>query len=108
MKRFFASVVSISMLLGVCATPTDKRQSRLELIQQREELICGVSGKIPGFSFLKSDGSYQGIDVDICKAFAAAFIGDSSKVQYRPLTAAERFTAVRTGEVDLLSRNTTF
>ena len=108
MKRLFVSIVSISMLLGGCATQDEKDQSRLELIQQRNELICGVSGKIPGFSFLKSDGSYQGIDIDICKAFAAAFLGDASKVQYRPLTAAERFTAIRTGEIDLLSRNTTF
>tara|TARA_Y100001968_G_C19428792_1_gene755855 strand:+ start:1350 stop:2402 length:1053 start_codon:yes stop_codon:yes gene_type:complete len=110
MKRFFVSVISISMLcpLGGCASPNESNQSRLELIKQRKELICGVSGKIPGFSFLESDGSYQGMDVDICKAFAAAFLGDSNSVQYRPLTAAERFTAVRTGEVDLLSRNTTF
>ena len=108
MKRFIASFASLSMLLVGCATQNDKSQSRLELIQQREELICGVSGKIPGFSFLKSDGTYQGIDVDICKAFAAAFVGNANKVQFRPLTAAERFTAVRTGEVDLLSRNTTF
>ena len=108
MRRFFAGIVGLSMLLAGCSTSTEKNQSRLDLIKQRDELICGVSGKIPGFSFLQSDGNYQGIDVDICKAFAAAFIGNSNKVQYRPLTAAERFTAVRTGEIDLLSRNTTF
>tara|TARA_Y100001968_G_scaffold217938_1_gene200545 strand:- start:24877 stop:25893 length:1017 start_codon:yes stop_codon:yes gene_type:complete len=98
----------MSMLLAGCATTNQRYQSKLELIKERDELICGVSGKIPGFSFLKGDGSYQGIDVDVCKAFAAAFIGDSEKVQYRTLTAAERFTAIRTGEIDLLSRNTTF
>ncbi len=97
----------MSMLLSGCATTNQKDQSRLGLIQQRNELICGISGKIPGFSFLESNGNYQGIDVDICKAFAAAFTGDSDNVQFRPLTAAERFTAVRTGEIDLLSRNTT-
>ena len=107
MRRFFAGIVSISMLLVGCATHNEKDQSRLGLIKQRNELICGISGKIPGFSFLESDGTYKGIDVDICKAFAAAFLGDSNKVQYRPLTAAERFTAVSTGEIDLLSRNTT-
>ncbi len=95
------------MLLAGCATTGEKQFSRLDLIKQRNSLICGVSGKIPGFSFLNSDGTYQGIDVDICKAFAAAFLGDPDKVQYRPLTAAERFTAIRTGEIDLLSRNTT-
>ena len=108
MRRFFAGIAGLSMLLAGCAQTNETNQSRLELIKQRGELICGVSGKIPGFSFLKSDGAYQGIDVDICKAFAAAFVRDPQKVQYRPLTAAERFTAVRTGEIDLLSRNTTF
>ncbi len=98
----------MSMLLAGCAKTNVNDQSRLGLIKQRNELICGISGKIPGFSFLESNGNYQGIDVDICKAFAAAFIGNSNNVQYRPLTAAERFTAVRTGEIDLLSRNTTF
>ena len=108
MRRLFVGLVGMSLLLGGCATKNDQEQSRLDLIKQRNELICGVSGKIPGFSFLNTDGTYQGIDIDICKAFAAAFIGSSEKVQYRPLTAAERFTAVRTGEIDLLSRNTTF
>tara|TARA_Y100001968_G_scaffold144879_1_gene132309 strand:- start:677 stop:1723 length:1047 start_codon:yes stop_codon:yes gene_type:complete len=108
MKRFFAGIVSFSMILGGCASTNQTDQSRLELIKQRDVLKCGVSGKIPGFSFLETDGNYEGIDIDICKAFAAAFIGNSQKVQYRPLTSAERFTAIRTGEVDLLSRNTTF
>lgn len=96
------------MFLTSCATPSQENNSRLALIQKRKELKCGVSGKIPGFSFLESDGSYQGLDIDICKAFAAAIIGDSEKIQYRPLTATERFTAIKTGEIDLLSRNTTF
>ncbi len=107
MRRFLVGMASMSLLLGGCATTSEVNQSRLDLIKERNELVCGVSGKIPGFSFLESDGRYQGIDVDICKAFAAAFVGNPDKVQYRPLTAAERFTAVRTGEVDLLSRNTT-
>ncbi len=111
MRRLFLGIVGIvglTMVLTGCATPTQENISRLDLIKKRNELICGVSGKIPGFSFLKSDGNYQGLDVDICKAFAAAIIGDSKKIQYRPLTAAERFTAIKTGEIDLLSRNTTF
>ncbi len=107
MRRSLLAMAGISFLLGGCATANVKSQSRLEVIKERKELICGVSGKIPGFSFLESDGTYQGIDVDICKAFASAFVRDSNKVQYRPLTAAERFTAIRTGEIDLLSRNTT-
>ena len=108
MRRLFSGIVGLTMLLTGCATPSLENKSRLDLIKQRNELICGVSGKIPGFSFLERDGSYQGLDVDICKAFAAAIIGDPEKIQYRPLTAAERFTAIKTGEIDLLSRNTTF
>jgi len=108
MRKLFSGIVGLTMLLASCANPSQEKSSRLDLIKQRNELICGVSGKIPGFSFLESDGSYQGLDVDICKAFAAAIIGNSEKIQYRPLTAAERFTAIKTGEIDLLSRNTTF
>ena len=108
MRRLFRGIAGITILLAGCATLNQENQSRLDLIQKRNELICGVSGKIPGFSFLESDGSYKGLDVDICKAFATAIIGDSTKIQYRPLTAAERFIAIKTGEIDLLSRNTTF
>ncbi len=108
MRRIIFGMLGLSMLLASCANTSQNNTSRLDLIKNRDELICGVSGKIPGFSFLGSKGSYQGLDVDICKAFAAAFLGDAKKVQYRPLTAAERFTAIKTGEIDLLSRNTTF
>ena len=108
LKRIFPSFITIAMLCSGCATLNSKNTSRLDLIKKRGELNCGVSGKIPGFSFLKSNGTYEGLDVDICKAIASAILGDSSKVQYRPLTAPERFTALRTGEIDVLSRNTTF
>ncbi|BEV36485.1 amino acid ABC transporter substrate-binding protein [Synechococcus sp. M16CYN] len=107
-SRILIGVLASSVgLLSGCATLGDGSGSRLELVQQRGKLLCGISGKIPGFSFLSPDGRYSGLDVDICKAIAAAFVGDSTKVQYRPLTAPERFTALRSGEIDLLSRNTT-
>jgi len=108
MRRLVSGIVGLTMLLGGCAIPGQVNNSRIDLIRKRNELICGVSGKIPGFSFLESNGRYKGLDVDICKAFAAAIIGNAEKIQYRPLTAAERFTAIKTGEIDLLSRNTTF
>lgn len=101
-------LVSLVFILNGCATLGEGGASRLDLIKRRTELRCGVSGKIPGFSFLQRDGSFAGLDVDICRAFAAAFTGSPDQVQYRSLTAPERFTALRTGEVDLLSRNTTF
>ena len=107
MRRFVSGIVGLTMLLAGCAIPNQEKDSRLETIKKRNELICGVSGKLAGFSYLTSDGNYEGLDVDVCKAFAAAIIGDPEKIQYRPLTANERFTAVKTGEIDLLSRNTT-
>ena len=105
--RLIGAVGGLIGLLSGCATLGNGTDSRLNLVQTRGELLCGVSGKIPGFSFLSPDGRYAGLDVDVCKAMAAAFVGDSTKVQYRPLTAPERFTALRSGEIDLLSRNTT-
>ena len=107
-RRSVISLLSAVLALAGCATLGEGGASRLDQIRNRGELRCGVSGKIPGFSFLQRDGRYAGLDVDLCKAFAAAFVGDGDKVQYRPLTAPERFTALRTGEIDLLSRNTTF
>ncbi len=108
MRKLLSGIAFFSLLITGCSNSYQKDTSRLDLIKERGELICGVSGKIPGFSFLGIDGEYKGLDVDICKSFAAGILGDSKKIQYRPLTAAERFTAIKTGEIDILSRNTTF
>jgi len=105
--RRLTGLLASLCLLTSCATLGEGGASRLDLIRQRGSLRCGVSGKIPGFSFLKGDGSYSGMDVDLCRAFAAALVPETGLVEYRPLTAPERFTALRTGEIDLLSRNTT-
>jgi general L-amino acid transport system substrate-binding protein len=82
--------------------------SRLDTVKSRGKLICGVEGTIPGFSFVDAGGNYSGLDVDVCKAVAAAVLGDATKVEYRNLDSTERFTALRGGEVDMLSRNTTW
>ena len=108
MRKLLSGIAFLSLLITGCSNSYQKDTSRLDLIKKRGELICGVSGKIPGFSFLGINGEYKGLDVDICKSFAAGILGDSNKIQYRPLTAAERFTAIKTGEIDILSRNTTF
>ena len=108
MRKLLSGIAFLSLLITGCSNSYQKDSSRLDLIKERGELICGVSGKIPGFSFLGINGEYKGLDVDICKSFAAGILGDSNKIQYRPLTAAERFTAIKTGEIDILSRNTTF
>ncbi|MEM0980397.1 MAG: amino acid ABC transporter substrate-binding protein [Cyanobacteria bacterium P01_H01_bin.58] len=82
--------------------------SRLDAVLARGQLICGVDGGIPGFSFVDESGTYSGLDVDICKAVAAALFDDPEAVEYRRLDSTERFTALSGGEVDMLSRNTTW
>ncbi|MCC0176161.1 amino acid ABC transporter substrate-binding protein [Waterburya agarophytonicola K14] len=82
--------------------------SRLATVTKRGKLICGVNGQLPGFSSVDSNGQYSGLDVDLCKAIAAALFDDPTKVEYRNLNAEERFSAVTSGKVDLLSRNTTW
>ncbi|MEB3211733.1 MAG: amino acid ABC transporter substrate-binding protein [Leptolyngbyaceae bacterium] len=82
--------------------------SRLQAVLDRGELICGVEGNIPGFSFVDESGTYSGLDVDFCKAVAAALFDDPEAVAYRNLDSTERFTALSGGEVDMLSRNTTW
>jgi len=86
---------------GAAAGPT------LDKVKQNG-LVCGVSTGVAGFSIADSQGKYTGLDVDVCKAVAAAVSGDANKVRFVPLTAQQRFTAIQSGEVDLLSRNTTW
>jgi general L-amino acid transport system substrate-binding protein len=80
----------------------------LKAVQDRGTLICGVNGQLPGFSFLDPDGNYSGFDADFCRALALAIFGDATKVEFRAVTAAERFTALQTSEIDVLIRNTTW
>ncbi len=80
----------------------------LDAVKNKGFVQCGVSDGLPGFSFTDSKGEYKGIDVDVCRAVAAALFGDASKVRFTPLTAKERFTALQSGEIDVLSRNTTW
>lgn len=82
--------------------------STLDVVQARGELICGVSGTAVGFSETQPDGSATGFDADYCRAVAAAVLGDATAVQFRALTAAERFEALKNGEIDVLIRNTTW
>jgi general L-amino acid transport system substrate-binding protein len=80
----------------------------LDAVRQKGFVQCGVNTGVAGFSAPDSKGVYTGIDVDLCRAVAAAVFGDSTKVRYTPLTAQQRFTALQSGEVDLLARNTTW
>jgi general L-amino acid transport system substrate-binding protein len=80
----------------------------LKAVQARGKLICGVNSQVPGFGFLDPQGNFSGLDVDFCRVLAAAIFGDITKVEFRPVTAQERFTALQTGEIDVLIRNTTW
>ena len=100
------------------AAPVTEAETEVELVQaegdlldaviDRGELKCGVSGSAVAFSETQPDGSQTGFDADYCRAVAAAIFGDADAVEFVPLTAAERFTAVQTGAVDVLMRNTTW
>jgi len=104
MQRFSiiigAAIVSLMANVAVAGTLDDVRSKGF--------IQCGVSQGVPGFSNPDEQGSWSGIDVDVCRAVAAAIWGDASKVKYTPLTAKERFTALQSSEIDVLSRNTTW
>ena len=99
----------LALVLSGCASEGGSGVSSVHMaaIRSRDSLICGSNGQLPGFSVIRPDGGYGGLDVDICRAVAAAVLGDASKLQLRPLTTTDRFAALASGEVDLLSRNTT-
>ncbi|WP_240775999.1 amino acid ABC transporter substrate-binding protein [Nitrincola schmidtii] len=82
--------------------------STLDSVKNRGALQCGVSDGLPGFSATDSAGRWQGLDADFCRAVAAAVLGDAEKVNFVSLTATERFTALQSGEIDVLSRNSTW
>lgn len=94
------SVLGLSGLAQAGAT--------LDAVKKKGFVQCGISDGLPGFSYADSKGVYKGIDVDVCHGIAAAVFGDASKVKFTPLTAKERFTALQSGEIDVLSRNTTW
>jgi general L-amino acid transport system substrate-binding protein len=115
--QFLAAVLLVLSLAGCGGESAPSGQTtatvgqpagRLKTVLDRGTLICGVSGELPGFSFVGQDGKYSGLDVDICRAIAAALFDNPDAVEFRNLNAKERFTAVQTGEVDILSRNTTW
>jgi general L-amino acid transport system substrate-binding protein len=107
---FFTSLIfTLTACSGDSGTTVNSNTRNTgNLVKSRGKLTCGVSGELPGFSFVGTDGEYVGIDVDICRAVAAALFDDPNAVEFRNLNSKERFTALQTGEVDLLSRNTSW
>lgn len=103
--RKLSSILAAGLALGLSMSAT---AGTLEDVKKRGTLSCGVSTGLAGFSQKDEKGAWSGLDVDVCRSVAAAVLGDASKVQYKPLTAKERFEALRSGEIDVLSRNTTW
>jgi general L-amino acid transport system substrate-binding protein len=93
---------------GVMAALPAQAGKTLDAIKARGQVVCGVNTGLAGFSAADSQGNWTGLDVDVCRAIAAAVLGDGSKVKWVPLTAQQRFTALQSGEIDILSRNTTW
>ena len=106
MRKILLFGLALAVLFGLLSI--GQQGSTLATIKARGKLICGVNKEVPGFGFLKPDGTFSGFDIDYCKAIAAAVLKDPNAVTYRPLTAAERFVALNAGEVDVLIRNTTW
>lgn len=128
-KWFLTSVVVITtLLLAACSKPADTpvvtpspapaptpaapapagaAKSKLDIVKERGQLICGTNKALVGFGFLDPAGKWSGFDVDFCRALAAAIFNDPNKVEFRHLDAGPRFTALQSGEVDVLIRNTT-
>jgi general L-amino acid transport system substrate-binding protein len=80
----------------------------LKAVKDRGQLVCGANGSLAGFGIPDPQGNWTGFDVDFCRAIAAAIFNDPTKVKFVPLTAANRFTALQSGEIDVLARNTTW
>ena len=99
--------IAIALMLAAGAGAA-QAQSTLDAVKAKGHVQCGVNTGLAGFSQPDSKGVWKGIDVDVCRAVAAAVFGDANKVRYTPLTAQQRFTALQSGEVDVLSRNTTW
>jgi general L-amino acid transport system substrate-binding protein len=104
MKR----AIFLLAVIAFGATATAPCAQTLKAVKDRGSLICGVSQGLPGFSNPDDKGNWTGFDVDFCRALAAAVLGDATKVKFTPLSAKDRFEPLKTGDIDVLSRNTTW
>ncbi len=106
MKRVVIRI-ALAAVLGIAAVSAASAQT-LNTIKQRGVLNCGSNGSLAGFGLPDAQGRWTGLDVDFCRALAAAIFNDPNKVKFIPLTAQQRFTALQSGDVDVLARNTTW
>ncbi|NQW06869.1 MAG: amino acid ABC transporter substrate-binding protein [Candidatus Pelagibacter sp.] len=108
-KQLTSLVAMVAVLFAFTTeTMAAKKSKTLKNTEKKGFVRCGVSQGLPGFSNADAAGNWAGVDVDVCRAVAAAVLGDANKVKFTPLSAKERFTALTSGEIDILSRNTTW
>ncbi|QRR35734.1 amino acid ABC transporter substrate-binding protein [Hydrogenophaga sp. YM1] len=107
LKALKLTALTLGTTAALLALPAHAGKD-LDAVKKRGELNCGVNTGLPGFSAADSQGKWSGMDVDVCRSVAAAILGNPDKVRYVPLTAQQRFTALQSGEIDLLARNTTW
>lgn len=103
-----SKLIAATFGVALAATATGAVAGTLDDVKAKGFVQCGVNTGLPGFSVSDAKGEWKGLDVDFCRALAAAIFNDPAKVKYTPLSAKERFTALQSGEIDLLSRNTTW
>lgn len=106
-KRIFALILGLALVATACGGD-DEGSDLLSEVQERGHILCGVNDVLPGFGIVDASGNYSGFDIDFCRVVAAGILGDANAVEFVPLTAGERFTALQSGEIDVLIRNTTW
>jgi general L-amino acid transport system substrate-binding protein len=99
---------TIGLAAFVAAAVQPATAETLDVIRDRGKLICGINPDLPGFAARDQEGAWRGFDVDFCRAVAAAIFNDAGKVEFKALSNAERLTALKNSDIDLLSRNTTW
>jgi general L-amino acid transport system substrate-binding protein len=105
MKRLITILACASLVMTLASAAS---ASTLDDVKKRGMLNCGANGQLPGFGMPDSQGNWTGLDVDLCRAVAAAVFNDPTKVKFVALTAKDRFTTLQSGDVDVLARNTTW
>ena len=106
-RKISTLAAAVAAVATLSATPAHAGKT-IDAIKARGQIVCGNNPSLPGFAAADSQGNWTGLDVDICKALAATLLGDASKVKWTPLNASQRFAALQSGEIDVLSRNTTW
>ena len=102
------SLLAGAVSIALCGVAMAQAPSTLDAVKAKGHVQCGVNTGLAGFSQPDSKGVWKGLDIDLCRGVAAAVFGDANKVRYTPLTAVQRFTALQSGEIDILARNTTW